>query len=73
MVDLDSLPPMMANTPHADEERRLFKAVLEYAVILSVNTGNQGDFQRYMSSLHPYYLLFRRFVLHSLPVVCSRY
>lgn len=60
MMDLDSLPPLLADSPNAAEERNLFRQVLEYAVLLSVNTEDRAGFQRYMSSLHPYYALQRR-------------
>eukprot|EP00981_Chlorochromonas_danica_P008057 scaffold1948_cov178-Ochromonas_danica.AAC.2 len=61
MLDLDSLPPILANTsPTAKEERQLFQAVLEYSVLLSVYLGDKQAFQKYLSSLQPYYHLYRR-------------
>lgn len=65
MLDLDSLPPILADSPSASAERQLFMHALEYAVLLSANTGNQSDFQRYMSCLHPYHSLFRGYAIRS--------
>ncbi len=63
MMELDSLPPLLLQTMNAHEERLLFKHVLEYAVLLAVSTKDKSSFQKYISSLQPYYLLLRRFWL----------
>jgi 26S proteasome regulatory subunit N12 len=58
MVDLDSLPPLCQQTPAADQEREIFRHVLEYAVLLSVQLEDRSSFQRNVASLRPYYTQF---------------
>lgn len=55
MLELDSLPPIGTKTPNASEERKLFAQVLEYAVVLSIAQKDRNAFQKYISSLRPYY------------------
>jgi hypothetical protein len=55
MLDLNSLPPMGTETPNASAERQLFAKNLEYAVLLSIGQGDKDNFQKYVSSLRPYY------------------
>lgn len=55
MLDLDSLPPLLLNTPNAAEDRAIARQVLEYAVILSVALQDKILFQKNMSALRPYY------------------
>jgi 26S proteasome regulatory subunit N12 len=55
MLELNSLPPMGAETPNAKEERILFARFLEYAVLLAVGKADKDAFQKYISSLRPYY------------------
>jgi len=58
MIDLDSLPPICAETPSAADERALFRQVLEYGVLLSVAVQDRSAFQRNISSLRPFYTQF---------------
>lgn len=58
MIDLDSLPPICAETPSAADERALFRQVLEYGVLLSVAVQDRAAFQRNISSLRPFYTQF---------------
>ena len=55
MLELDSLPPMGFETANAAEERRVFARVLEHAVILSIGQQDKFSFQKYITSLRPYY------------------
>lgn len=55
LMDLDSLPPVVLETPNAEEERVLARQVYEYAVILAVKDGDKEAFQRYLNTLRPYY------------------
>lgn len=55
MIDLDSLPPICLETTNSVAERNIAKHVLEYAVLLSVNSGDKDAFNRQMSCLRPYY------------------
>jgi hypothetical protein len=58
MLELNSLPPIGSDTPNAKAERILFARVLEYAVILSVEQKDKAAFQKYFSSLRPYYVQY---------------
>mmetsp|Transcript_11809 Transcript_11809/g.11450 ORF Transcript_11809/g.11450 Transcript_11809/m.11450 type:complete len:264 (+) Transcript_11809:76-867(+) len=55
LLDCDSLPPLGLNSPTAEIEQSIARETLEYAVVLSVKAGDKGSFQRYLSSLRPYY------------------
>jgi hypothetical protein len=54
LLDCDSLPPS-----HGAAEQAIAKETLEYAVILSIKCGDKFSFQRYLSSLRPYYTAAR--------------
>jgi len=58
MIDLDSLPPICADSPTAAAERTLFRRVLENGVLLSVAAQDRSAFQRNISSLRPFYTQF---------------
>ena len=55
MINMDSLPPLCAESPTAESERALAREALEWAVLLSVRQGDKGAFQRNLASLRPYY------------------
>lgn len=55
LLDLDSLPPLCAETSNAAEERKFAREVFEYAALLSINVEDKDAFQRYISCLRPYY------------------
>lgn len=59
LLDCDSLPPIVANTANAQAEQAIARETLEYAVILSIKSGDKSSFQRYLSSLRPYYTASR--------------
>lgn len=65
LMELDSLPPVVLETPNAEEERILARQVYEYAVILAVKDGDKEAFQRYLSTLRPYYTGFSAAVSES--------
>ncbi len=56
LMEFDSLPPMNLNTQNAEAERILAREFFEYAVIYSIQTSDKDSFQRYVSSLRPYYI-----------------
>ena len=55
LLDCDSLPPIGVLSDNADAEQAIARETLEYAVILAIKSGDKGSFQRYLSSLRPYY------------------
>lgn len=55
LMELDSLPPVVMESPNAEAERILARQVYEHAVILAVKDGNKEEFQRFLSTLRPYY------------------
>lgn len=59
LLDCDSLPPIVSNTANAQAEQAIARETLEYAVILSIKSGDKSSFQRYLSSLRPYYTASR--------------
>ena len=54
-MNFESLPPLNIETPNAEAERVVARTMYEYAVILAVRENDQYAFQRYVSSLRPYY------------------
>ncbi len=54
-MNYESLPPLNTETPNAEAERIVARTMYEYAVILAVRENDQYAFQRYVSSLRPYY------------------
>lgn len=55
IMNFESLPPLNNETPNAEAERVVARTMYEYAVILAVRENDQYAFQRYVSSLRPYY------------------
>eukprot|EP01041_Mallomonas_annulata_P011590 gene11590-24262_t len=55
LIDFDSLPPLGIESETAEKERAAAREILEYAVMLSIKTKDKEAFQRYLSSLRPYY------------------
>lgn len=56
LIGYESLPPILADTPDTLKERVLARETYEYAVILSLKQGNKELFQKYFSSLKPFYM-----------------
>lgn len=59
ILDCDSLPPVASTSMNSQAEQALAREILEYAVILSIKSGDKVSFQRYLSSLRPYYTATR--------------
>jgi 26S proteasome regulatory subunit N12 len=55
IIGFDALPPLGVESPSAQQERVLARRVYENAVLLAVREGDTDGFQRYVSSLRPYY------------------
>ena len=55
IINFDSLPPLGVDGPTALQERVLARAVYECAVQVAVQEGDTDSFQRYVSSLRPFY------------------
>ena len=45
------------NSPSAKLERQIARDFFEYAVVFSVDCGDSESFQRYLSSLRPFYTM----------------
>lgn len=54
-MSFDSLPPLGVETPTALQERIVARSVYENAVQVAVRENDTDGFQRYVSSLRPYY------------------
>ncbi|XP_057455827.1 26S proteasome non-ATPase regulatory subunit 8 homolog A-like isoform X2 [Lotus japonicus] len=50
-----SLPPLFEDTPNAVQELTIARDIYEHAVVLSVKTEDQDDFERNFFQLKPYY------------------
>jgi len=59
LLDFDSLPPLSINSSLANEERQLACEIFEYGVLASIHSGDREQFQRYVSSLQPYYIQYK--------------
>jgi len=58
LLGFDSLPPMCVDSANATAERIYARDVYEYAVVLSIYSGDKAEFQKYLSMLRPYYTGF---------------
>lgn len=58
IIKFESLPPVNASTPNAEEERAVACEIYEYASINSLNCSDRSLFQRYIGSLKPFYNIF---------------
>jgi 26S proteasome regulatory subunit N12 len=56
LIDFESLPPMLIETPNAQYERMLAREVYEYAVLLSIHDSDKESFQKYVATLQPFYI-----------------
>ena len=77
MLELDSLPPHGQETVNGIAERSVARDFLEYAVIFSIQSNDKESFQRYLSSLRPYYTSHRwdedpKYFLHKLKMFAHK-
>jgi 26S proteasome regulatory subunit N12 len=55
LLELDSLPPICKEIAASSKERAFAREVFELAVVLSIHMDDKASFEKYMSTLRPYY------------------
>jgi hypothetical protein len=59
VIQLDTFPGSGLESTQSSAERALTRDFFEHAVILAVEMGDKDSFQKYISSLRPYYNMDR--------------